>query len=125
MTPEAARRPWHEVLDTAIDGFAAFQADPGFRAIWMNMQLYGVYAKADAALAREFIARTERLIEAGAPHLAPAQRTLVATMVVQTISALLFIAARERQPLGKAMVSETKVLLRRYLEPYARGRAPG
>ena len=115
----APDRPWTQVLDDAIDAFAAFQSDPTFRAVWMNMQLYGVFAKADAGLHKSFVARTEALIGRQAPHVPPAKRRLVATMAVHAISALLYVAARSKPEVGREMVAETRLMVRRYLEVYA------
>jgi hypothetical protein len=42
-------------------------------------------------------------------------------MLVETMAAALFFAARtDDTRVGDAMVAETKVLLKRYLEPYTR-----
>src|SRR5262249_26581061 len=123
MTPEALAGPWWELLDQAVDGYAAMLfADPALRAINLNYQLYGVYAEADAALNREFIAGTQTMIAWNAPGLSPAKRQLVARMTVQTLSAALFLAAREEPAFARKMIAETKILLRRYLEPYARNK---
>jgi AcrR family transcriptional regulator len=121
LTTEAAMsQSWSRLLDAAIDGFAAFQTDPGFRAVWRNMQLYGVYAKADAELHRGFVARTQRIVARKAPGLPRAERHLVATMVVQAISALLFVASRHEPAFGRRMVEETRKMLKGYVAPYAR-----
>jgi AcrR family transcriptional regulator len=110
--------PLGTALDGVIDAFAGFLTDPGFRAVWQNLQLYGDYADADAALIRGFVESTERALVRRGLREAPARRHLIATMTVQTIAALLFLAARESPAFGAKMLAETKVLLRRYLEPY-------
>ena len=51
------------------------------------------------------------------PRLPKRQAPLVATMVVEVFSAMLVIAAR-RPDERKRMLDETKVMLRRYLEPF-------
>jgi AcrR family transcriptional regulator len=119
-TDEAMKQPWARLLDTAIDGFAAFQTDPGFRAVWRNLQLYGVFAKADAELHRGFVSRTEKILGAKAPGLPRGERRLVATMMVQAISALLFVASRHEPAFARRMVAETKKMMRAYVAPYAR-----
>jgi AcrR family transcriptional regulator len=126
LSDEMLERPWSQLLDTVIDGFAALQqSEPGFRAVWMNFQLYGVYAEADEALYRVFVDRTQALIAAHSPGLPPLQRRVVATLVVQVISAVLFLSARESPLVARKVVAELKTLLRRYLQPYAKrsGRA--
>jgi AcrR family transcriptional regulator len=120
MTPEAMARPWWELLEAAVDGYAALLFnDPGLRAIHLNFHLYGVYAEADAALNRELIDRTEAMIARTAPSLPRAKRHLIATMTVQILSAVLFLTAREKPDFARTMIDEVKVVLRRYLEPYA------
>jgi AcrR family transcriptional regulator len=118
LAPDAISRPWTELLDAAVDTYAAFQSDPSFRALWMNMQLYGVYAKADAVLHKGFVARVEAVIGSQAPALPEAKRRLIAFLVVNGISSLLYLASKERRP--GPMVEEIKIMMRRYLEPYTR-----
>jgi AcrR family transcriptional regulator len=120
LSPELLERPWREVLRMVIDAFAAArEADPAFRAMLVNFQLYGVYAEADAAVHARFISRIETLIAAHATELAPARRKLVATMVVQVISAILFLSQRETPEFARKMVEETKTMLELYLAPLA------
>jgi AcrR family transcriptional regulator len=119
VTAAASGRSWAEIVDLAVDAFARLQSDPTFRAIWMNMHLYSVFAKADADLHRSFVDRTEVLLAAHAPRLRAPKRRLVATMVVHALSGLLSVAARSKGERGAEIVAETKVMLRRYLEPYA------
>jgi AcrR family transcriptional regulator len=126
FTEARMKQSWTRLLDAAIDGFAAFQTDPSFRAVWRNMQLYGVYAKADAELHRGFVARTEASIAQKAPRLPRDRRRLVATMIVEAISALLFMASRHDPEFGRAMIEETKRMIRGYAAPYVReGAGPG
>jgi len=119
LSPEVLKRPWTEVLDLVIDGFAAMQSsEPGFRAIWMNFQLYGVYADADRALHRQFIERAQSIIATHAPRLARGQRVVISSMLVQVLSGVMFLSAQEGASFFEQMISETKLLLRRYLGPY-------
>lgn len=121
---------WTERLSSMIDGLVAMrEGDPGFRAILVNVELYGMYAKADQALHQTLIENTEKLLFRLAPHQRPATRRRVATMVVQVVTATLFFSA-QKGCLAKETIDETKVLLGRYLEPVlkkpgrARGAAP-
>ncbi len=118
LTPEALERPWPELVDAVIDGFDAMKRDPGFRATALNLQVYGLYEKADDALHREFIRRTDQLIARKAPRMPAGERRLVATMLNHVIAALLFFSEREDPRMAKKLIAETKVLLRRYLEPH-------
>jgi len=114
--------PWPELLDASIDAFAAVQtADPGFRALLRNLHLYGVYEEEDLAVHEEFIATVQQVMTSFVPELSPAKRELVATMLVQTVSSLLLAAARVEPSVGRAMVAETKTILRSYLQLYVQG----
>jgi hypothetical protein len=66
---------------------------------------------------RELARRAERVLASQAPRLSPARRALVATMVIETVSAMLILSARRGDAFGEAVVLETKTMLRRYLEP--------
>jgi AcrR family transcriptional regulator len=112
---------WEELLDEAIDGFAAFdRTDLDFRAVWRNWHRSGEFMETGQAMNRAFAKRTEMVLAAHArKKIAPKKLALVATVAVETISAMLFLSAREPK-MGKAVVAETKVLLRRYLAAYAK-----
>jgi AcrR family transcriptional regulator len=113
-------RPWPEILETSIDAFAAFhENEPGFRAIWVGLNLTEQVVASGEALNREVAKRIETVLVAKLPRLPKKQAPLVATMVVEVFSAMLVIAARRREPEErKRMLDETKVMLRRYLEPF-------
>jgi hypothetical protein len=118
MVPQSLERPWEELLDAAIDAFASVDRDePDFRAVWINWQLSGEFLAAGQALNREFARRTEAVLAVKAHGLSPQKRALVATVTVEVISAMLFLAAR-RGDLAAKVLSESKVLLRRYLTEY-------
>ena len=118
---ELLERPWTELLDAIIDSFAAFEyADSGFRAIWTNLHLYGEYAEADKALYDMLVDRTRDVLAGRIPHVSEEQREVIATMVVEIVAGSLFLSSRRESSLAGKMLEETKVLLRRYLEPYFR-----
>ena len=111
-------RPWPEILEASIDAFAAFhENEPGFRAIWVGLNLTEQVVASGEALNREVAKRIEAVLVAKLPRLPKKQAPLVATMVVEVFSAMLVIAAR-RPDERKRMLDETKVMLRRYLEPF-------
>jgi AcrR family transcriptional regulator len=113
---------WRALLDATIDRFASLrEADPDFRAMLVNFQLYGVYAEADKALHRHTIDRVTVMIRRYAPGLPAAQRRVVATLSVEIISALLLHAQREKPAFARKLMEETKTLLHRYLAPYVEG----
>ena len=122
MTPDALERPWQEILDASVDAFSAFdRTDKDFRAVWINWHLSGEFLVAGQALNREFAMRTEAVLAKQARSLTPARRALVATVLVEVLSAMLFLAARRDHDAAEKIVAETKLLLRRYVEPYAAG----
>lgn len=119
LTPEALERPWPELIDAVVDGFDHLKrTDPGFRATALNLQLYGLYETEDDALHRGFVARTDEVLAAKAPALEAPIRRRVAAMITHVISAMLFFSERESPEAADELVAETKILLRRYLEPY-------
>lgn len=117
---EAERPPWSELVERVVDGFAAMQRDPSLRAVWMNLQLYGEIVEADAALHEELILRTVDVFGWYAPEMSPADRTRVATMTVDVVGAVLFMAALRDVGRSAEMLNEVKIVIRRYLEPYLR-----
>ena len=113
---------WTQVLDTALDGFYALQeGDPAYRAIWVNLQLYGEYAEADEALIHEMVEVTAGLLAGWELSLPESRRRLIATMVVNTVSSTLLFTARESPEVAREMVAEAKVMLRGYLGQYLSG----
>jgi AcrR family transcriptional regulator len=114
---------WRDLVDATIDRFALLrESDPDFRAILVNFQLYGVYAEADKVLHRYVIDRVTVMVRRYAPDLPPTQRRVVATLIVESISALLLHAQREEPPFAKKLLEEIKTLLHRYLAPYVEGK---
>ena len=113
---------WRALVDATIDRFALLrETDQDFRAMLVNFQLYGVYAEADMALHRYVIERVTVMVRRYAPGLAATQRRVVATLIVEVISALLLHAQREEPPFAKKLLEEIKTLLHRYLAPYVEG----
>lgn len=110
---------WYEVLDHALDGFARLHADdPPLRAVVVNLQLYGEFAEADERMTREFIAATAGALSVWAPGLDAHTRQVIATMIVQATSGVLLMSHRETPEIAAAMLEHTKLMLRRYLEPW-------
>ena len=122
--PRALELSWEDLLGRAIDAFASMdRADPDFRAVWTNWDVAGQFLVAGQAMNREFARRIETVLAAQAKGLGKARRPIVATMIVETITAMLFYAVRKDAVAGDAIIEETKVLLIRYLRPYAEGTA--
>ncbi|WP_394824356.1 TetR/AcrR family transcriptional regulator [Pendulispora albinea] len=110
---------WDEMLHQAIDAFAAFERSGVIiRAVWLNWQMSPEFLIAGEALNREFARRVETFLAERAKELPAEKRLLVATMLVEHITAMMIVSVRRNDALGEAVIAETKVLLRRYLRPY-------
>lgn len=119
-TEEALARPWQELLDFAIDAFAALDRESvGFRAVMLNLQMSRAFLEAGLALNDEMARRTEAVFARQAPQLPKAKRALVASVVIEALSGMLLYAARtpDRAKYGP-ILQETKVLARKYVESY-------
>lgn len=111
-------RPWKELLGEGIDAFVAFhENEVGFRAVWVGLQLTREVIAEGEAINREFAKRIEVVLEAKLPGLPPKMRPTVATMMVEILTAMLIVSARRPEE-SRPLMSETKVLLERYLAPY-------
>lgn len=110
--------PLDALIEGAIDAFAALnEGDPAFRATQVNFALYPVYEKRDSALNRQMTRRIAALLGRRAPHLTPPRAKLIATMIVQVVSAMMFVSERASASLRPAMRQEIKTLVRRYVAP--------
>ncbi len=126
MTAAAMNEPWDKLLGGAIDAFAALNAtEPGFRAILVNWRVSADMFLANDDVNREFARRAESVLGAQAPSLSPARRALVATIVVEVISAMLLLCVRRPGGDSANVLAETKTLLFRYLEPIVTENAEG
>ncbi|MGZ3418171.1 MAG: TetR/AcrR family transcriptional regulator [Polyangiales bacterium] len=112
---------WTDFLDRAIDVLADFhRKEPGFRALVRNWSSQEFLAQ-DEAANREFAHRIAGLIAARVPKIPAKKRTVIATVLVETVSALLIATQRHDPQTSKTLVREYKEMLRRWLEPYAEG----
>jgi AcrR family transcriptional regulator len=120
--PAQLDRPWEDLLDGAIDAFAHFDRhDKDFRAVMTNWHLSGDFFAAGQALNREFARRTEQVLATKAARMPRARRALVAEVVVEVISAMLFLAVRSKDDAhAKHLIKETKTMLHRYLRGYVK-----
>jgi AcrR family transcriptional regulator len=125
LGPDPLSRPWNELLDASIDGFAELmENDAAFRALWMNMHLHGEYAEADAILEREFVTTTAWILGAHSAAVPEKRRVVIAKVVVQTISAILFLCARDGGQEARELLAETKTMLHSYLGRAIGGEGP-
>ena len=110
---------WKEFLDRSIDALVDFhRREPGFRALVRNWSSQEFLAQ-DEASTREFTRRTEALIAARFPQVDGDRRGVIASVLVETISALLITTSRRDPRHAPAIVAEWKAMLHRWLEPYA------
>jgi len=118
LTGPLLERPWAEILDAGIDAFAAFhESDVGFRAVWVGLRLTDEVIAEGEAINKEFARRIEAVLALKLRGLSPKKRPVVATMMVEVLTAMLIVSAR-RPAEAKPLMAETKVLLSRYLTPY-------
>jgi AcrR family transcriptional regulator len=123
VTAEGASLSWEELIDRVIDGFVDFdRKDPYFRAVLVSWPRSAAMMTAGQALNREFARRGEAILGARAKGLPKAKRALVATVLVETISAMCLVAVRSKEEAARQVVAETKLMLRRYLAPYMKRR---
>ena len=111
-------QPWEDILDSGIDALAAFhEQEPGFRAVWVGLHLTDAMITEGEALNREFAKRIEAVLAAKLAGLPAKSRPVVATMMVEILTAILIVSAR-RPAEANALLGETKAMLKRYLAPY-------
>jgi len=120
LGPAPLAAPWHELLGRFIDGFRRLHHESiVMQAVWRNLELYGEYAEADQALLRELVQATAALFVGWVPTLSEDRRRVVATMLVNTVAAMMIVLVREEdEGRGDAIVEETKLMLVRYLSVY-------
>ncbi len=121
FTTEAAMvHPWHELLEFAIDAFAALDRESvGFRAVMLNLQMSRAFLEEGLALNEEMARRTEAIFAKQAPQLPKAKRLLVATVMIEALSGMLLYAARTPDRAKYTQIlAETKILARGYVETY-------
>ena len=113
-------QPWTDILDHGVDAFALFhEQEAGFRAVWVGLQVTPEIIVEGEALNREFAKRIEAVLAAKLAGLPAKMQPVVATMMVEILTAMLIVSAR-RPGEAKVLMNETKALLRRYLAPYER-----
>ena len=111
-------QPWGDILDHGIDALTLFhEQEVGFRAVWVGLHLTDEMVTEGEAINREFAKRIELVLAAKLRGLPAKMRPVVSTMMVEILTAMLIVSAR-RPGEAKALMTETKALLKRYLAPY-------
>lgn len=130
VSEDAMRAPWREVVRATIDAFASLhRTSVTFRAIWSNVFYSRRFLHAGQALNRELAERAEVVFgRLAKKKIAPAHKKLLATVSIETLSALLLLshdrsrahrgASRGPGDQGDALLGEAKVIIERYLEPW-------
>lgn len=122
-SPLLDHQPIEAILDASIEAVWSFhESEPAFRAVWVGLGFTEEVLSEGEALNKEFARRIESILAKKLAGLAPKKRPVVATILVEVLTAMLIVSARRRgngTDQGKALKEETKTLLRRYLEPYA------
>jgi AcrR family transcriptional regulator len=120
LTPEVLAAGWQEILGVLLRAYYEWECrDITAKALYSNLHLYGMFEAADRAMTQELIGRADQLI-AFYTDLTAARRKIVATTVVNTVTSFLFYARQEKESTGKKLLEETRLMLIRYLEAYAR-----
>ncbi len=118
LTAEPIAPSWQGTVERAIDAFASFDLeDPGFRVILMSLKVTDQLLVEGDRVNREFARRLELALAPRTPGLDAARRHVVATVVVELVSALLTVAALRGPEFAPQIVEETKKAVIRYLEP--------
>lgn len=116
LTRATVDRQWTDIVDEMIDAFWRFHIDlPGFRAVWVRQNISAQLIAEGDAENRKMADRAVELMAAFAPHVPRARSAAAASLVVETISALLFVAVRRPPAEAAKLVAELKVMVRGYL----------
>ncbi len=116
---------WEQILDGTVDAFWALASgQPAFSAVWLHGRVTRELITAGLELNRAFADRAEQLMVRFAPELPRKTRALVATVVVETVSGMLFSAARVNDATSPRLIEETKRMLRAYLRDVLAEHAP-
>ena len=112
--------PWRQIVGATIDAFSEMhRTSVTFRAIWSNVFYSRRFLDAGQALNRELAERAEAVFHRLAKKkLAPARRKLMATVAIETMSALLLLSADQPRAKSEALLGEAKIIVERYLAPY-------
>ena len=114
------KAPWRAIVGATIDAFAELhRSSVTFRAIASNITYSRQFLDAGQAMNRELAERAELVFRGLATKELPlARRKLLATVVIESLSALLLLAIDLPRAQSHALIAEAKELVERYLEPY-------
>ncbi len=109
--------PWESLLDLSIDAFWTMEkSSPAFSAIWLQGKVTRQLLESAQALNRLFADRAEEILHRYAPQMPKKRRALLATMLVEATSGMLFSAVRAMpSSTSEELIRETKRMLRAYV----------
>lgn len=112
------------LVDMFVDAYWQLQCDaPAFRAVWMQGALSAELLGAAGEVNATFVKKLSTLAEAFLPEMSAAERNDVFTVAVETVSAMLFYAAKKPRAQATRVIRETKLMLMAYLIARATGAA--
>ena len=116
VVAEAQGRPWDELVEAVVDAFAHLQdTEPAWRAVWSShLALVGEVAETGERYQRRIVERRAAILGGYAPALSEERRETVATTLVETVAAMLFAGLRYERPRSRALLAETKRMIRLY-----------
>lgn len=115
-TSSSDRAPWEPLVERVIDAFWRFHLDePGIRAVWANQNISAELIKAGDVVNRGMAARTDAVMKLFAPQLTPKGRAAAAEIVVETVSAIMFVAVRRDEREAARLIGELKRMIVFYL----------
>lgn len=108
---------WPELVDKAIDTFWKFHVDlPGFRSVWVHQNISPELLRASDVVNQAIADRSESVLATFAPDVPRARRRAATGVVVETISAILFVAVRRDHDEAERLVEELKTMVRAYFQ---------
>jgi AcrR family transcriptional regulator len=111
--------PWRPIIAATLDAFVELhRSSVTFRAIASNIVYSRRFLDAGQALNRELADRAELVFKSLAKDIPAKRRKLLATVVIETLSALLLVAVDKPRAQSNALMNEAKDLVERYLAPY-------
>lgn len=117
LTEEALSLPWDALVDGVLDGMILFeQSEPGFRAMLGHVAT-GWVTEAQAVEDR-MAQRIRTVILHYAPHLEDVQAGHIADLLVKVTAVTTLQLAPLPPAQAAPLVTELKLMLKRYLAPY-------
>ena len=112
LTEDTARLPLPEVYERVLRALAEFYSrNRGFPPLFHGAATNNELAEVGQRLLQECVGRVEGMLSVRAPHLSSERRSLLATINVEVIRALLPLASSGDERFRESMLSEIKKML--------------